>query len=261
MAHTANELKTYQGVTIVTLLFSIYGNLDYYYHSKHIATPFTASFWMLFAFWVVLYLKQILFTLFTFVQDDDRLRTILDLGWHFPVFNVLIYFWAELFIHKHYFWSEVVLIINLFNVSYLYTKHKSYSIKPITRFGLIHVSVAAMPFSWLLYAVFWNGALMFHVREKLWTRILANIFIWNFLGIGSLLVYAFDDCAVGFSLSYLMFALMVGQLTIKVFALQWIFALAIAVVLFLVSSGALVNRLRGESGQPSEAAPLLPEQV
>ena len=37
-----------------------------------------------------------------------------------------------------------------------------------------------MPLSWVMFALFWNGAVMFHIH-KLFGRILANVFIWDFL--------------------------------------------------------------------------------
>ncbi|RLV93441.1 hypothetical protein JA1_002466 [Spathaspora sp. JA1] len=260
MANT-NNLQTYQGVTIITLLLSIYSCTHYSYHHKHPDNPFTANYWMLFAYWAFFYVKQIIYITYTFISNEETATSILESGWHLPIFNTLIFIWSELLIGKHYFWSELFLIANLVNVSYLYTKHKSYSIRPFVRFVIIHAPTAALPISWLIYAIFWNGALLFHVKEMLWARILANIFIWAFLGIGILWLYWFNDFAVGFSLAYLMFSLMVGQLTIRVFALQWIFALSIGSLLTIFSFGALLGFLRETPQRSTEAAPLLQGQA
>ena len=60
----------------------------------------------------------------------------------------------------------------------------------------------------------------------------------SFLFRGVLLL--FNDWAIGFTNAYLMFALAFGQLSTKVFALQWIFAFVIAGILTVWSFIALV---------------------
>lgn len=257
MAETNQEqLNTYKAVSIITLILSIYGGLkysgvpeDYLSH-----TPYSASNILLFIYWAVLYLWQILYTVQTFFPDEYRLLIVQLIGWHFPIFNVLHYVWAELFTSGHYFWSEVIVIVNLFNILGLYFSHKTFTLRPVSNWLLIHAPLVALPFSWLLYALFWNGAVWLHIH-KTWGRIVANVFIWDFLLVPGLFLLIFNDWAIGFSTSYLIFALAFGQLATKVFALQWIFAFVIAGILVVWSAGSMIiGGVRQASG---ESAPLL----
>lgn len=136
----------------------------------------------------------------------------------------------------------------------LYFSHKTFTLRPVGNWLLIHAPLVALPFSWLLYVLFWNGAVWLHIH-KTWGRIVANVFIWDFLLVPGLFLLIFNDWAIGFSSSYLMFALAFGQLATKVFALQWIFAFVIAGILVVWSAGSMIiGGVRQASG---ESAPLL----
>lgn len=258
MAYSIEELRTYKAVTIITLLLSIYGTLKYsgVPEGDLAYTPFTASNILLFIYWGVLYLWQIIYTAQIFFPDEYRLSVISLVGWHFPIFNVLIYIWSELFSNGHYIWSEIILILNFFNLLVLYFAHKTFAVKPLVNWFLIHVPLAAMPLSWVMFALFWNEAVMFHIH-KLFGRILANVFIWDFLLVPGVFLLLFNDWAIGFTNAYLMFALAFGQLSTKVFALQWIFAFVIAGILTVWSFIALV--VGGVREVSDERAPLLVE--
>ena len=77
MAYSIEELRTYKAVTIITLLLSIYGTLKYsgVPEGDLAYTPFTASNILLFIYWGVLYLWQIIYTaqIFFLMNIDYRL--------------------------------------------------------------------------------------------------------------------------------------------------------------------------------------------
>jgi hypothetical protein len=269
MAHS--DLNSHKVFTIVSFVLSVYGTLRYLvgrspadkHNGFHVNdTPFTANILVTFIYWVVLFLMQLLFVSQVFVpaannDGDARLDYSRKVGWHFTLFNVGHFVWSMLFARKHFVWSEIVLILNFFNILSLYATHKTYSIKPLKVWALIHLPTAALPFSWLLLAIFWNGAVMFHVH-KFVGRVVSNVLIWDFLLAPGLLLFAYNDWGVGFSSAVLMFALGLGQFFTKVFALQWIFAFVIAGVLFVLSVIAAITGSLGTSRAiVDEEAPLL----
>ncbi|KAG7854323.1 hypothetical protein KL939_005071 [Ogataea angusta] len=87
-----------------------------------------------------------------------------------------------------------------------------------------------------MYAIFWNGACLFHSHNKsLMARILANVLVWEFLVVPLAILVFYQDWSIGLSTSLLMLGLGFGQLFTKVVALQWLFAFIIAAVNFVVS--------------------------
>ena len=64
MAYSIEELRTYKAVTIITLFLSIYGSLKYtgVPEGDLAYTPFSGSNFLLFIYWGVLYLWQIIYT-------------------------------------------------------------------------------------------------------------------------------------------------------------------------------------------------------
>lgn len=258
-----STIATHKVTTIVSFVLAVYGNLRYLVgrspfdkHSPFLVndTPFSANILVTLSYWVVLYILQASFIAQIFVpllELQNREHT-LKVGWHFTLFNIGSFLWSLLFAKKHFFWSELVLILNFFNILVLYFSHKTYAIKPLTNWVLIHWSTAAFPLSWLLYAIFWNGAVLFHVH-KLVGRIVSNVLVWDFLLVPGFFLVTYEDWAVGLSSSALAFGLGLGQLLLKVFALQWIFAFVIAGLLLVWSVFILV---RG-SNHTEEHAPLL----
>lgn len=133
MAYSIEELRTYKAVTIITLFLSIYGSLKYtgVPEGDLAYTPFSGSNFLLFIYWGVLYLWQIIYTAQIFFPDEYRLSVISLVGWHFPIFNVLVYIWSELFTSGHYILSEIILVINFFNLLSLYFVHKTFTVRPL----------------------------------------------------------------------------------------------------------------------------------
>lgn len=271
------QVNTHKVATTVSLALSIYGNLRYLVGrsplNKHSGfhvddTPFTSNIIVTLAFWAILYFLQISFVAQIFFPSPqttagaatagvNRIEVTNLVGWHFTIFNTLSFFWSLLFARKHFFLSEVILGINFINIVLLYFTHKTFAIKPLSSWVLIHLPTAAFPLSWLLYALFWNGAVLFHVHHLI-GRIIANVLIWDFLIIPAFFLFIYNDYGVGFSSTILVFGLALGQLFTKVIAFQWIFAFIIAGILLVLSIiVAATGTLGSHTVEESESAPLL----
>lgn len=266
----SNNINTHKVSTIVSLALSIYANVRYFVgrspSNKHNPwnvsnTPFSSNLIVTLVFWAILYVHQILFVSQVFVpvanstssRFTNRLEYTKQVAWHFTVFNLGTFFWTLLFVNKHFFWSEVVAILNYVNILTLYFSHKTFSIKPLSNWVIIHLPVTALPLSWTLYLIFWNGAVLFHVH-KFVGRVISNILIWNLFFIPSYFLVAFGDYGVGLSSSVLTFGLGLGQLLTKVFALQWIFAFVISGLLFV---GSLIVAVTGTTYSKDDGAILV----
>lgn len=184
---------------------------------------------------------------------------------------------------RAYFWQgELLLIVNLFNLMFLYFGH------PATPL-IIHAPIVSAPLAWNYVAIFWNGAAMIgHASRNLPARIVANIFIWGILMLGAFFLAVFKDYTMGFELAILALgelsyipivsilanecptALALGQLATKVVAFQWIFAVIIAGLLFVLSLAVAAPKVFGADrsarqegavvSEDRERAPLLDDQ-
>lgn len=270
-----NDLSTHKVATIVSLALSIYGNVRYFVgrspYDKNVPfnvaeTPFSANMIVVLVFWALLHVMQVAFVAQVFVPSVElhSLTSRADItrlvGWHFTLFNVGQFVWTLLFVRSHFFFAEVVVVLNILNVLALYFSHRTYSIKPYANWALIHLPTAAFPFSWLLYAFFWNGAVLLHVH-KFVGRVISNVLVWDFLLTPGAFLFLFNDYGVGIASSILTFGLGLGQLFNKLFALQWIFAFVISGILFVLSvlaaiTGSLHSQRESRVLQ-DESAPLL----
>lgn len=266
----AENARTQKFITIASLVLAIYGNVRYLVGrspfdpkgSFNVSdTPFTSNILLTLIFWGVLYLLQISYVIQVFLpsieNSVERFQLSKDITWHFTIFNILSFAWSLLFARKHFFFSELVLLVNFFNVLALYFSHKTYSLRPLSSWFLIHLPITAFPLSWLLYAIFWNGAVLFHIH-KFVGRVICNVLIWDFLLVPGFFLLAFNDWGVGLSSSFLCLSLGFGQLFTKLFALQWIFAFIIAGILFV---GTVITAVNGsifnEATNNNDTSPLL----
>lgn len=259
-------------VAIIVWILAIYFEIRYAWgrhskidnhHSFHVGnTAFTANVFFVGAYWLLTYLMQLLFLVQFYKPESTFVGEDADLGYHFTVFNALQILWSWFFARGHWILAEITLIVNFFNLMIAYISHKSYSIRPLSRYFFVHVPAVALPLAWIVYAIFWNGAIAFHAHG-LFARIFANILVWDFLLVPGLLLVFYRDWASGLAFSYLTLALAVGQLFTKVIALQWIFAFIIAALVFVGSLyTATVPVSRTEvvvDTERGETAPLLNE--
>lgn len=100
-----------------------------------------------------------------------------------------------LWVRGKFWFAQLALIINLFNLTSLYFRHST-----TPRF--VHIPVVSAPYAWNYVAILWDGAAMFNAHN-LPARILANVAIWGILVFGAFFVFAFKDYTMGFELAIL----------------------------------------------------------
>ncbi|KAH8593507.1 hypothetical protein B0O99DRAFT_627372 [Bisporella sp. PMI_857] len=188
-------------------------------------TPFSLNALIASLYWLALFILQIGYIWALFSSNSDQVNAAAGVGSHFIFNNLLQFGFVMLFVRGHYWWAEVVTVINFFNLSILYFRHNTHP-------RLIHIPAVAGPLAWTFIQLYWNGAIAVG-SDKLWARILANIAIWGILVYGGFFLVVYKDYTIGFALSILTAAIGVGQFFTKAFALQWIFAFTIMGLLFI----------------------------
>lgn len=237
---SSDDVYRYKIVSIGSLLLSIYGNAhllaEYGKISHEISvTPFLNFLIFLIIYWAFLYLMQIIYIQTNLNLNVDSSDTnIIDITKSLISFNIINLVWSWLFQSRFYLLSEIVVVIQLFVILNNYLLNKIYSFKPVKNYLIINLTVGSLPLSWIFFQLFWNGSLMIRVNN-LATRVLANVFIWDYLLIGVAFLAFFNDYTVGISLSYLVLGMALNQLFVKLIALQWIFAFIISGLLFVLS--------------------------
>lgn len=239
---TSDDIYRYKIVSIGSLLLSVYGNVQllaqYGKISHEISvTPFLNFLVFLIIYWVFYYIMEIVYIQSNLNLNIDNTDTnIINITKSLISFNLINLVWCLLFQSRYYLLSEIVVIIELFVILNNYLLNKLYSFKPVKNYLIINLTVGSLPLSWIFFQLFWNGSLMIRVNN-LATRVLANVFIWDYLIIGVAFLFLFNDYTVGISLSYLILGIALNQLFVKLIALQWIFAFIISGLLFFLSVG------------------------
>lgn len=215
---------------IISYLLLLFSNVRYAFgrrspwdpdHQDDVAfTPFTANIFGIFAFFAVSGLLQLIY-LGQHFYNSPRLFNLV-----FIVNNFISLMWSYLFARGHFFLSEVLAITNFVILLAVYLFGQSYTVRPLSTWLAVNGSVVVMPMVWNHYLVYWNGAVLVGAKHLL-ARIIANVFIWEFLISPSMLMLITGDYFLGFSNAYLVGAIGLGQLFTRVFALQWIFAFVI----------------------------------
>lgn len=123
-----------------------------------------------------------------FSTNTDYVNAAAGVGSHFILNNLLQFAWLMLFVRSHFVWSELILIINFFNLSFLYFRHNTHP-----RF--IHIPVVSGPLAWTFVALYWNGAIAVNAHTLV-ARIFANIAIWGILVYGLFFLVIFKVCDV-----------------------------------------------------------------
>lgn len=254
--------RTIQIIAIVAWILTILSNLRYNFgrrspwdhgHQDDVGfTPFTASLIPILLLWFATVVVQGVYLLGFFDVVAPQY------GIFFIINNCALLLWSYLFARSHYILAELVIILNLFNLSVLFVLAQPYRLRPLAKFLGVHGAVFSFPFAWSFYLLFWNGAVLFGARNIM-PRLLANLLIWAFLFIPVGLVVLFGDYVTGFVFAWITFALGLGQLFTKVFALQWIFAFTIATALLVVSLAFAFVAPPQVEASSNEQAPLLTE--
>jgi len=132
-----------------------------------------------------------------FSSSVETVNASCAVGSHFITNNLLHFVWVLLFVHSHFVWSEIILILNFINLTSLYFRHNSYP-----RF--IHLPAVSGPLAWTFVAIYWNGAIMVPHQNSLVARIFANVFIWSILGYGMffIILYKVSLCSASSEFLY-----------------------------------------------------------
>jgi len=109
--------------------------------------------------------------------------------------NLLTFGFIMLWVRGHFWQGELLLIINLFNLTLLYFGH------PTTPL-FIHMPIVSAPLAWNYVAILWDGAAMVNAHT-LPARVVANIFIWGILVLGGFFLLTFKDYTMGLELAVL----------------------------------------------------------
>lgn len=272
MPIAANDLRVHKTAIILSWLLAAVVTLRYLAgrlpqnknDPYHVAdNPFTANILVILTYWLLMFLLQISFVIQLFIpikeegtSRENRLEISRNIGWHFTAFNIGIFAWTLLFVNGHYFWSEVFVVVNFLNILQLHRVHQTYKLESLPLLVFIHWPITAFPFSWLFYAFFMNGAVLFHVH-KFVGRVISNVLIWAFLLVPGLALVVLNDWSIALTSSVLTFGIGLGQFLTKLFALQWIFAFIISGLLFAGAVAAFVTGPLGKGRTLEERAPLL----
>lgn len=251
---TAN-LSYFKALSLLTLALSIYSTWSYPFKEDPTFTPFTSVNWVITIYWLVTYISQIAFVNSIFLVNDGSYNLTGEITsisnpirvlTHFSIFNVAHMVWSILFFKHHYFLSLLVAGLNFLQIL---------TLLPLKTTKLVRWPVISLPLSWLMYTLFWNGALWLGTNGT-FGRIIANVFIWDFLIVGFVILMFYDDYAIGLSTSFLLLGIGWGQLVNKLFSLQWIFGFINSGLLFLLSVGTMVKPFHSSSPTIDETRPL-----
>jgi len=274
--HSANTVITYKILTVLSWLLVVVSTSYYSFNRpeddvvihRHTiweqnATHHNSGFYLnkviTSIYWIVLFILQIGYVAHLFSGKLDTVNAAAAVGSHFIVNNLLTFAFVMLFVRSHFWWAELILIVNFINLSSLYFRHPAGP-----RF--IHIPVVSGPLAWTFVAIYWNGAIMVNAHTLV-ARIFANIAIWGILVYGMFFLVTYKDYTMGFALSILTASLGVAQFARQFIAFQWIFAFTIMATLFVCTLivsvpgifGKEISFSRGQAGVPAdqERAPLL----
>ncbi|KAJ5935594.1 hypothetical protein N7466_005141 [Penicillium verhagenii] len=276
-AHNVHALNTYRVlvpltwalVVIVGLYYSLNspddtkGSKKIWKQIKNHPTPFTQNKTVTEIYWVLLLLSQLSYVWHLFHKEATIVASAANVATHFILNNLFTLSWILLWTRNHFWGAEVILIAHFINQTVAYWRHPGLP-------DFVHLPAIAGPYAWTLFALFWNGAVAVH-SHNLPGRIVANIFIWVILILGLSKITLRQDHVLGYCLSFLSLSLAVQQFSIKIIALQWIFAFVVFAV-FLVTSlyisttkytgrDSLFRRVAHPESSDRERQPLLNEGV
>jgi len=253
-SHNVQAVWTYKVLTIVTWLVNILASIYYTFGKPEddkvawrntiwgqntlYPTPFALNALIASLYWLALFLLQIVYLWHLFSNKSEHVQAAAGVGSHFIFNNLLQFAFVVLFVRGHFIWAELILLVNFFNLAFLYFRHSTLP-------RLIHIPAVSGPLAWTFVALYWDGAIAV-ASDALAAEIVAYIAIWGFLVVGGFFLVAYKDYTIGFALSILTASLGVGQFFIKTYKLQWIFSFAILAILFLVTLGVGVPGIFGK---------------
>jgi len=162
-------------------------------HQPH--TPFAMNEIIVSIYWIVLYVMQTGYVVHFWHKEEVYVKAAANVGAHFVAHNLFLFGFIMLWCRSYYYWAELLLIVNFFNLSSAYFRHST-----TPRF--IHIPVVSGPLAWNFVALYWCGAAAVNAHT-LPARIVANIFIWGIGAYGMFFLVAFKDYTMGINLSVL----------------------------------------------------------
>ncbi|KAJ5309091.1 hypothetical protein PENANT_c020G03767 [Penicillium antarcticum] len=275
--HSASSLNTYRVLVPLTWALVVVVGIYYSVHSPDDVkkskkiwkqankrnTPFSQNTTLTGIYWILLLLSQLSYVYHLFSKNNVLVTAAANVATHFILNNLFLFVWILLWTRNYFWGAEVVLIFHFLNQWITYWRHRGLP-------AFVHLPAVAGPYAWTLTALFWNGAVAVH-SHNLPGRIVANIFIWVILVVGLFDIVLREDYILGYCLSILTLSLALRQVSIKIIALQWIFAFVVFAVFLVVSiyisatkytgRDSLFRRVAHPESTDRERAPLLNEQV
>jgi hypothetical protein len=204
-SHSAQSILLYKITTTLSwLLFfvsAIYyafkGNGHNRFWQHNYSTPFAQSSIFTSIYWIVLFILQLFYAYALYMSNEAYVTSAANIGSHFIANNLLLFGFVHLWVRSHFWLAEFLLVLNFANLTALYFRHS-------TSPRAIHVGVVSGPLAWNFVALYWVGAVAVHSNHFA-ARIVANVFIWGWLGYGVFFLAAYKDYTMGFALSVLAF--------------------------------------------------------
>ena len=159
-------------------------------------TPFALNSAITSLYWIILLILQAAYIFHLYSANEAWVKHAANVGSHFIFHNLLTFGFIMLWVRSHFWQAELFTVVNWIQLSALYFRHS-------TTPRVVHIGAVSGPLAWNFTALFWNGAVMVGSRH-LAARIVANIFIWSFLGYGLFFLAAYKDYTMGFELSFLL---------------------------------------------------------
>ncbi|KAH7071034.1 hypothetical protein FB567DRAFT_539147 [Paraphoma chrysanthemicola] len=267
--HSSRTLLSYKLSTTISYLLLLVTAFYYTFASgperlwaHNPSTPFAQSKIVTSIYWLILFALQLVYAWSLYASNATYVSAAVNIGAHFVANNLLLFGFIHLWVRAHYWIALVLLVINFGNLSLAYFRHS-------TTPRAIHIGTVSGPLAWNFAALYWAGAVAVH-SNHLAARIVANVFIWGWLGYGVFFLAAYKDYTIGFALSVLAFSTGLGQLLTSphLLQLQYIFAFTISGLLFVLSLAVGVPGLLGRDPFPRgqivsedrERAPLLADE-
>jgi hypothetical protein len=163
----------------------------------NISTPFAQSSLFTSIYWLLVFGLQVVYLGSFYVNNAAYVDAAVSTSFHFIANNLLLFGFVNLWVRSHFWLAEFLLVLNFANLTYVYFKY------PTTP-RAIHVGVVSAPLAWNFIALYWVGAVALHSNHFA-ARIVANVFIWGWLGYGGFFLAAYKDYTMGFALCLLSF--------------------------------------------------------
>jgi hypothetical protein len=163
----------------------------------NVPTPFAQSKIITSIYWLVLFALQLVYAWSLYASNTVYVTAAANIGSHFVANNLLLFGFVHLWVRNHYWLAELLLVINFFNLTFAYFRHS-------TTPRAIHIGTVSGPLAWNFVALYWVGAVAVHTNQFA-ARVVANVFIWGWLGYGVFFLAAYKDYTMGYALSVLSF--------------------------------------------------------